>query len=202
MRKLLALCGAFLCLSMPAVAQDAPAALDASSPAGEPAAPVSFQPSVRDPWQLSTGYQFQYYRVLGQSFHNNGFHTDVTRYLNDWFGVEGAVTMGFGRTGAPLNIIAKSLFVGGGPHIAVHNNSRIEPWVHVLVGLQHFRFAQTSPVLGLGSNSALGFMAGGGADFKLTQRVFWRVQADYIGTHFQSSTQANFSFGSGVVFNF
>jgi hypothetical protein len=200
MRNLLVLCAAFLCLTLPAVAQDAPASLDASSPAGEPAAPASFTPPSREPWQVGIGYQFQHYKVLGQSFHNNGFYSDITRYLNDWFGVEGVAAMGFGNTGAPLNIVAKSLFVGGGPHIAVHNNSRIEPWAHVLVGLQHFRFTQTSPTLG--SNSALGFMGGGGADFKLTPRVFWRVQADYIGTHFQSSTQANFSFGSGVVFNF
>ena len=202
MRKVLVLCGVFLCLSMTAAAQDAPAAFDASSPAGEPAAPVTFYPPDRAPWQLGTGYQYQHYKVLGQAFHNSGFHTDVTRYLNDWLGLEGAVTMGFGHIGAPLNIVAKSLFVGGGPHIAAHNNSRYEPWSHVLVGLQHFRFAQTNNVIGLGSNSALGFMGGGGVDLKLGRGISWRVQADFIGTRFQSATQANFSFGSGLVFNF
>jgi hypothetical protein len=202
MRKLVVLCGAFFFLSMTAAAQDAPAALDASSPAAEPAAPATFSPQDRAPWQVAIGYQYTHYNALGQSFHNNGLRTDVTRYLNNWLGLEGVATAGFGHIGAPLNIVAKSVFVGGGPHIAAHNNSRYEPWGHVLVGLQHFRFAQTNNVVGLGSHSALGFMGGGGVDLKLGRGVSWRVQADYIGTHFQSATQTNFSFGSGLVFNF
>lgn len=201
MHKLLLLCGAVLCLSLTAMAQDAPAALDASSPASEPAVPAALNPSDREPWQLGIGYQYQHYNVLGQTFHNNGFNTELTRYLNDWFGVEGTIAMGFaGNTGAPLKLKAKSLFLGGGPHVALHNNSRFEPWVHVLVGWQHFRFTQTAKLLG--SNSALGFMGGGGVDYKLRERVYWRIQADYIGTHFQSTRQSNYSFGSGLVFNF
>jgi opacity protein-like surface antigen len=200
MRKLLVLWGVVLCLSMTAAAQDDPAAFDTSSPASEPAAPVSFHPPERQPWQLGIGYQYQHYKILGQTFHNNGLHTDLTRYLNDWFGIEGAAVMGFGNTGTPLNLTAKSFFIGGGPHIAFHNTSRFEPWVHGLVGWQHFRFTQTSGILG--SNSALGFMVGGGVDFKLRSRVFWRIQGDYIGTRFQSATQSNYSFGTGLVFNF
>ena len=200
MRKLVFLFGAVLCLSLTAVAQDAPAALDASSPASESAAPAALSPSDREPWQFGIGYQYQHYKVLGQTFHNNGFNTDITRYLNNWFGVEGTVAVGFGNTGTPVNLTAKSLFVGGGPHVAVYNNSRLEPWAHVLVGLQHFRFTQAGGLLG--SNSALGFMGGGGVDFKLGARVYWRIQGDYIGTHVQSTTQTNYSFGSGLVFNF
>jgi opacity protein-like surface antigen len=205
MRKLLFLCGAVLCLSLTAVAQDAPAALDASTPASEPAAPAALSPSNRKPWQLGIGYQYQHYNVLGQTFHDHGFNTDITRYLNDWFGVEGAVAMGWGNLGtspipiAPCNC-AKSLFVGGGPHVAVYNHRRFEPWAHALVGWQHFRFTQTAGLLG--SNSAFGFMAGGGVDYKLGAGVYWRIQGDYIGTHFQSTMQTNYSFGSGLVLNF
>jgi len=183
------------------VAQDAPAALDTSSPASEPGAPASFSPARREPWQLGIGYQYQHYQVLGQSFHNHGFNTDITRYVTDWLGLEGNVAMGFGgNTGAPLHLDAKSLFVGGGPHIAIYNSSRLEPWGHVLVGLQHFRFTQTGGILG--SNNALGIMAGGGVDIKFGSRVSWRIQGDYIGTHFQSAMQTNYSFGSGFVLNF
>jgi hypothetical protein len=187
---------------MTAVAQDAPTAFDASSPASEPAAPVSFQPSDRAAWQLGIGYQYQHFKILGQTFHDHGYNTDLTLYLNDWFGVEGTAVMGFGSIGAPLNITAKSFFVGGGPHIAVHNDSRIEPWVHVLVGWEHFRFSQTNNVIGLGSNSALGFMGGGGVDFKLFPRTYWRVQGDAIGSHFGNTRQVNYSVGTGIVFNF
>ena len=203
MRKLLMLGGAFLCLSLTASAQDSTAALDAGSSAGEPAAPVSLSSLDRESWQLGLGFQYQHYKVLGQSFHDLGYNADLTYYLNNWFGVEGTAAMGFGHTGTkPINFDAKSLFVGGGPHVAFSNKSRFEPWVHVLAGMEHFRFTQTSKVLGLGSNTALGFMAGGGVDYRFGGRATWRIQADYIGSHFQSNTQSNYSVGTGIVFNF
>ncbi len=199
MRKLFVLCGAILCLSMTTAAQDAPAASDASSPASEPAVPVTFRPSDRAPWQLGFGYQYQHYKALGQSFHTNGFNTDFTRYMNNWLGIEGTAVMGFGHTSTTPSLVAKSFFVGGGPHVTVHNIGRFEPWVHVLVGWQHFRFTQTATI---GSNSALGIMGGGGLDFKVGPRAFWRIQGDYIGTRFQSAMQTNYSIGTGLVLNF
>jgi hypothetical protein len=199
MLKLLVLCGTILCLSMTAAAQDAPAAFDASSPAGEPAAPVTFHPSSRAPWQLGIGYQYQHFGALGQTFHTNGLNTDITGYLNNWLGVEGTAVVGFGRTTTTPTFVAKTFFIGGGPHIAIPTQGRFEPWAHLLVGWEHFRFAQTSTV---GSNSALGLMGGGGVDFKLGSRLYWRAQVDYIGTRFQSAMQSNYSFGTGLVLNF
>ena len=108
--------------------------------------------------------------------------------------------MGYGHTGGSPNFVAKSLFVGGGPHVAVHNGSKLEPWGHVLVGWERFRFTEYNS--GIGKNSALGFMAGGGVDYKVRTRFYFRVQADYIGTHFQSAMQKNYSGGAGLVFNF
>jgi hypothetical protein len=108
----------------------------------------------------------------------------------------------FGRltaTNAPGNLMANSLFIGSGPHIAAYSASRFEPWLHVLVGVEHFRFTQGSV---LGNNSALGFMGGGGVDYKLNRILFWRIQGDFIGSRFGSATQANYSFGSGLVINF
>jgi Outer membrane protein beta-barrel domain len=207
MRKLIVLCGVVLCLSMTAAAQDFSTGSDASSPAGEPAAPAALTPSDREPWQVGIGYQYQHYEVLGRTFHTNGFNTDVTWYVNDWFGVEGTAVFGFGHaplTGtSPLNLTAKSLFLGGGPHVAFHNHSKFEPWVHIMPGWEHFRFTQTSNKTGLGSNSAFGFMGGGGVDYKLGTRAALRFQGDYIGTHFQFlPLQNSYSFGGGIVFNF
>ena len=199
MRKVIVLCGVVLCLLMTAAAQEGPAALDASSPESAPPAPASLFSPDREPWQLAIGYQYQHYEVLGQTFHTSGFNTDVTRFLTNWFGLEGTVVMGFGNTGAPVNSVAKSLFFGGGPHITLHNARRFEPWFHVLVGREHFRFTQGSV---LGSNSALGFMGGAGVDYKLASGLFWRFQGDAIGSHFGSTRQANYSFGSGLVLNF
>jgi Outer membrane protein beta-barrel domain len=179
MRKFLVICGAVLCLSLTAAAQE------------------------RSPWQLGFGYQYQHYNnIQGEDFHDNGLNASVTRYLTNWFGVEGMVTAGFGDTAGTPSLDANSVFFGGGVHIAVPNQSRIEPWIHVLAGGNHFRFTQTPT---LGSMTSVAFMAGGGLDFKLGGRASWRVQGDYIGTHFTTPltyTQGNYSFGSGLVINF
>jgi hypothetical protein len=199
MRKFLILFGVLLCLSITAAAQDSTAALDTSSSASEAAAPATFHPLDREPWQYGLGYQYQHFSALGQSFSNNGFDVDITRYMTNLIGIEGTAVMGFGNTGSPRNLDAKSFFLGGGPHLAVQNKSRLEPWAHVLVGWQHFRFTQTTTI---GGNSGLGIRAGGGVDFKLGPRAYWRVQGDYVGTHFSSAFQTNYAFGTGVVFNF
>jgi hypothetical protein len=206
MRKLLVLCGTILCLSMTAAAQDAPAAFDASSPASEPAAPVSFRPADRQPWQLGFGYQYQHFKILGQTFYDNGFNTDFTGYLNDWFGLEATAVVGFGSIDKPVGVTgpihAKSTFIGGGPHLAWHREGRFEPWAHVLVGWDHFRFTETNNVIGLGSNSTIGFRAGGGVDFKLFPRTYLRVQGDALGSRFGATREFNYSIGTGIVFNF
>ena len=159
-------------------------------------------------FQLGFGYQYQHFSVLGQTFHDHGYNTDVSVHVFDWItgaslrlavAAEGTAVFGFGNTGGTPNLTAKSLFIGGGPHVSIQSDSRIEPWIHVLPGWQHFRFTQTSTV---GSNSTFGFMAGGGLDFRLAPRVYWRVQGDYIGTRFQSTEQSNYSAGSGIVIYF
>jgi hypothetical protein len=199
MRKFLVLCAAFFCLSLTAAAQDSTAAFDASSPASEPAAPASLIPAERTPWQLGVGFEYLHFKILGQSFHNLGYNAAVTRYLNNWFGVEGTVVAGFGHTGSNPSLDAKSFFIGGGPHIAVYNAGRVEPWFHVIAGWERFRFTQTST---LGAEAALGFLAGGGVDYKLGGRAYWRVQGDYIGSRFGGKIQTNYSVGTGFVLNF
>jgi len=207
MSKLFILCGALLCLSLTASAQDSTAAFDASSSAAEPAAsaaepaaPASLLPSDREPWQLGVGFQYQHYTPFYLNFHDLGFNTEVTRYLNNWFGVEGTVVMGFGNTGTTPSRDAKSFFIGGGPHIAFANGSRFEPWGHVLVGWERFRFTESNI---LGDNSAVAFMAGGGVDYKIGERAYWRVQGDFIGSRIgTTSINRDYSFGTGLVFNF
>ena len=166
MRKLLVLCGTILCLSMTAAAQDAPAAFDASSPASEPAAPVSFRPSDRAQWQLGFGYQYQHFKILGQTFHDNGYNTDFTGYLNDWFGLEGTAAFGFGTISNPVGVAgpihAKSTIIGGGPHIAVHNGRKFIP-VYVteqMIGHKLGEFAPTRTFKGHAVKAALERAAG------------------------------------------
>ena len=158
---------------------------------------------------LGIGYTYQHFNVLGTTFHNHDYNMNVTMHLFDWLtgavgrltvGAEGAVNAGFGgRTNGNPPLDAKSLFVGGGPHLAVVSRSRFEPWVHGLVGVEHFRFTQTSA---LGSNSALGFVVGGGVDIRVAPPLSWRVEGDYVGSTFQSSIQSNYGVGTGLVFYF
>jgi len=200
MRKLSILCAALFCLSLTASAQDVTTAFDAASPASEPAVPASLIPADRDPWQLGVGFQFMQYNVLGIKFHDLGYKADVTRYLNNWFGLEGTAIMGFGHLQSNTSTDAKSFFVGGGPHVSLHNSNHLEPWVHILGGWQHFRFTQSATI---GSNSHAAFMAGGGLDYKIRSgRLYWRVQADYIGTNFGPNIATNYTVGTGVVLNF
>ncbi len=203
MRKFYVLCAALFCLSLTASAQDSTAAFDAASPASEPAAPAapaSLIPADREPWQLGALFQYQQFNVLGLQYHSYAFQADVTRYLNNWFGLEGTAITGFGHTGTGSTVDAKSLFLGGGAHVSIIDTRHLEPWAHMLVGWERLRFTQGA---GFGVNSHAAFMAGAGLDYKIVEgRLYWRVQGDFLGTNVGPSLKANYSFGTGLVVNF
>jgi len=83
----------------------------------------------------------------------------------------------------------------GGARLAT-NYGRWRPFVHGLGGVRH-------------TNSS-GFITnqyqvdfGGGADYKLSFRSFsWRVQGDYMFSHFLSATQNDFRASTGIVWRF
>jgi hypothetical protein len=118
--------------------------------------------------------------------------------------VEAQVGVGFlgktGQTTTPPNLDAKSIFVGAGPRVSYRNRSRYEPWVHLVVGMEHFRFSQTAGVLG--SNNALAGAAGGGVDVYLKPHVALRTEADAVGSRFFSANQRSFQVVGGLVFGF
>lgn len=203
MRKILFYCASALCLLFVAVK---PSLAGPCSPDTDEA-PGIYVPD-RGCVDVGIGYQYQHYDVLGQTFGNNGYNVDFGLHLVDWLtggvgrltvGAEATTAFGFGSTGGTHSLDAKSLFLGGGPHLAIQNRTRLEPWIHVLPGLEHFRFTQTSKI---GSNSNFGFMAGGGVDVRVNPELYWRIQADYLGTTFQSNEQSNYSFGTGLIFYF
>jgi len=202
MRKTLALCGAVLCFALAAAAQDnsaAPAAVSSATATATPARSSSFD---LYHWQVGINYNYVRFRPSsGSSFQLNGFNTSLTRYLNDWFGLEADAGAAWGHTpsSGPLSPsqTAKFLFYGGGVHLAYRHKDRVEPWVHALVGGAHL-YPKTA-----GNNlSALGYAAGGGLDIKLHPRLSLRVQGDFLGTHFFSTWQKNFQFQTGLVINF
>jgi len=203
MCRVMVLCGAVLCLW---VSSAVPSFAGPCTQQNE--APGIFVPD-RGCFELGVGYQYQHFNVLGTKFHTHNYSVNLGMHLLDLItggdgrltlGAEGTLTAGFGgHTGGNPSLDVKSLFLGAGPHIAIQNGSRFEPWVHGLVGWEHLRFTQNGT---LGSNSALGYMVGGGVDIRLKPRIYWRFQANYLGTNFQSSLQSNYSMGSGIILYF
>lgn len=216
MHKLLLLCCATLVISSAALCQSTPAsnvsAITDPIPAASPFPPAPQAVSRLDltSWQLAFTYQFTQFLMPGETANHasvpdftandNGYGVSVTRFLNDWGGLEGDVDMSFGGTSTSVIKSSKFLFVGGGPHFALRGRGRVEPWGHVLVGLGHFRFSQTATVYG--SNNSVAFIGGLGADFHLNPRTAFRVQGDYVGTALFKEPQTSWRVGAGIVFNF
>jgi len=155
-------------------------------------------------WQFAAGYQYNRDNLLGSPFDTHGVNFSLTRFFGRWIGVEAQAGVGFlgntGQTTFPPKLDAKSLFAGAGPKLALRNHSRIEPWAHLLVGVEHFRFSQTAGVLG--SNNALAGQAGGGVDVYLTPHIAFRGEADAVGSRFFSTNQRSFQLVGGMVYNF
>lgn len=197
MRVGILLVGIFLFISASAGAQ---------APSGV-GAPIGYNPASQQdvpPWQISIGYQFNRDNLLGSPFNTNGVNIGVTRYFRSWLGVEAQLGAGFtqdtGASTTPPNLVAKSLFIGAGPRAVYRNASRFEPWGHVLVGLDHYRFTQSGGLLG--SNSAFAVMGGGGVDMYLTPSIAVRGEVDEVFSTFFGTNQRSFQVVGGLVFNF
>lgn len=52
------------------------------------------------------------------------------------------------------------------------------------------------------SNTSFATALGGGLDFKIVRPIAWRVEADYLRTHFYSTGQNAVRLSTGVVFRF
>ena len=155
-------------------------------------------------WQFTLGYQYNRDNLLGSPFNTHGLNISAARYFGRWFGVEGQIGTGFlgntGQTSTPPNLGVKSVFLAGGPKLAWRTRSRYEPWGHVLVGMEHYRFTQTAGLLG--NNTSLAGAAGGGLDVYVMPHVAIRAEADAVGTRFFSTYQRSFQIVGGVVFGF
>jgi hypothetical protein len=201
MRHILLMVAALLALSGVAAAQGPSGAGSGSSGSSKRSA---YSASDLSQWQLSIGYQYNRINLLGTPFNTDGVNVTLTRFLTSWFGLDAQLGAGLlGNTYAtstPPNLGVHSLFVGGGPRIAIRGRSRFEPWVHATAGLQDFRFTQTAGILG--SNHGFGLTAGGGVDIALSQYLGLREEADIIETNLFSTYQRHFQVVSGVVFNF
>jgi opacity protein-like surface antigen len=154
-------------------------------------------------WQFAVGYQYNRDNLTGSPFNTHGINFSLARFFGSWFGLEGQVGVGFGKTGLstfPPDLTAKSVFAGVGPRLAYRGHGHVEPWVHGEVGVQHISFSQTAGLLG--DNTAFGWVAGGGVDIPVNPHMAIRLEADSQGTRFFSVNQRNFQAIGGLVFNF
>jgi hypothetical protein len=156
------------------------------------------------PWELAIGYQYNRANLLGSPFNTHGMNVDVARFFGRWFGLEAQVGTAFlgntGQSSVPPNLAVKSFYVGGGPRLALRNHSRYEPWIHLTVGMEHYRFTQTAGLLG--SNTALAGDGGCGLDVYMTPHIALRGEADAVASRFFSTSQRSFQVVGGLVLKF
>ena len=55
---------------------------------------------------------------------------------------------------------------------------------------------------GSSSDFSLAAAFGGGTDFRIAPLLGWRVQGDYIHTHFVGEAEGHFRFSTGIVLRF
>jgi len=96
-----------------------------------------------------------------------------------------------------------------GPQIS-KTFSRLTLFGHALIGLGHIYATQNVRPLynPIKTENSLAVVVGGGLDVRLSRRVAWRAEGDYLHTSFQpadnqlSATGSNGRFCSGLVFRF
>ena len=106
------------------------------------------------------------------------------------------------NTGADLTLTS---FVAG-PRYTSHAFGRLQPFAQVLIGGAHASGGLSPGSSGLGSSTGFAAIAGGGLEFKLSERVALRaIEADYYYTRFNNGTndhQNNLRIGAGLLFRF
>lgn len=85
-----------------------------------------------------------------------------------------------------------------GPRVSVPVG-KFSPFAHALFGVAH------TGVHAFGSSetdNSFSTAIGGGLDYRLIRPIAWRLQGDFLHTHFFGNTQNNFRFSTGLVLRF
>ncbi len=166
----------------------------------EPAAPAPkprFVFGGRDDYRWQLGLAATWFRFRSSIFDASsvGIKTSLSYFTNNWFGIEGNVTAAFAPQIYDREHV-KLLVYGVGPKIALRQK-QWEPWLHALVGGAH-----EQPQTAGNSKNAFSLQAGGGADYRWTPRIAFRLEGDYVRTTFFSQSQNDFQLAGGIVFHF
>jgi hypothetical protein len=147
------------------------------------------------PWQVSLGYSFVHFQyVQNKNINYSGLDTSLSYFFTHYVAIEGDVTPGFGGYGKGG---AKFCFYGGGLRVARRSGRRWEPWGHVTLGR-----ANVYPQTAFKSTGGLAIQAGGGYDYRMTPRLSFRAEGDWLHSRLFNTTQNNLKMVLGFVFNF
>lgn len=147
------------------------------------------------PWQVSLGYSFVHFKyIAGNNINYSGLDTSLSYFFTQYVALEGDVTPGFGGYGKGG---AKFAFYGGGVRVARRNGKHWEPWGHVTIGR-----ANVYPQTAFKDTGGLAIQAGGGYDYRVTPRLSFRGEGDWLHSRLYATTQNNVKIVLGFVFNF
>jgi hypothetical protein len=140
------------------------------------------------------GYSFM--RLEGANL--NGGIISVTGNVTKRFGLVGEFSYFAGRETVIVNNVSsrvsvKKIPILFGPQVSFRNKSKVTPFARALFGIVKER--------GVEPETAFGASFGGGFDYKINDKVSWRVQGDYLLTR-KGDTEHILRFSTGLVFHF
>lgn len=148
-------------------------------------------------FQIYGGYTFmRFYEVPGLTQNQSGFNVGAVYYYKSGFvGADGELLATFGTA---FGYHSRLAFAGGGPRFRWSGPRGLELWGHALVGGAHL-----TPRTAYGTQSAFGFIAGGGIDVNAHhRRIAYRAEADLLATRFFNTYQYSPQVSVGIVFKF
>ena len=154
------------------------------APQPRPDSPANPDDAVKGTWTI--GFDLASVQFVSSIFHSTtlGVNTNVDYYLREHLAVEGRVTSTY-EVHSTRDSDAKYLFYGGGVKLST-GYRRVQPFVHALLGGLH-TYPQTAF-----SRNGLAAQAGGGVEKKLGERLWLRIEGDYVRSWLYKSGQNNF----------
>ena len=137
--------------------------------------------------ELFGGYEYLHLNPGGTGCH--GFGANLGYNLNNWLAAVGDLGI-CKETGGSTFHDVNYLF---GPRFRYRSFGKVTPFAQVLFGDEH----------AAGSNLAFdsfAFTLGGGADYRYTEHISFRGQAEYLYTHFTGTRQNNARIEVGLVY--
>jgi opacity protein-like surface antigen len=160
----------------------------------------------------------------------NGWNASLGVNLNRWFGLVSDFSGHYGSFKAsiafppiPCTPTACAITTSEsdkfhsflfGPQFSLRAK-KATPFVHALFGGSRLNQSGTTTILlppppipppfifnFSTSSTHFAFAGGGGVDYKLTDKLAWRIQADYLGTGVQTRTLNNVRVSTGIVIHF